>query len=60
MIRLATVGTSNICKKFLSGMMLTGEFELKAVYSRKYETGVSFAKDYEVSRIYTNLERPRY
>lgn len=56
MIRLATVGTSNICKKFLSGMMLTGEFELKAIYSRKYETGVSFAKDYEVSRIYTNLE----
>ena len=56
MIRLATVGTSNICKKFLSGMVLTKEFELRAVYSRKYETGACFAKDYGVSRIYTNLE----
>ncbi len=56
MISIATVGTSNICKKFLSGMILTKEFELNAVYSRKHETGASFAKDYGVDRIYTNLE----
>ncbi len=56
MIRLATVGTSNICDKFLNSAALTGEFELTAVYSRKYETGITFAKKHGCKTVFTNLE----
>ncbi len=55
MIRLATIGTSAICDRFLSGMMLTNEFELSAVYSRNADTGKSFAKKHGCNKYFTNL-----
>lgn len=57
MIRLATIGTSNICDKFLSGVALTNEYELSAVYSRKYETGLAFAKKHGCETVFTDLEK---
>ena len=56
MIRLATVGTSWICDEFLKGADLTGEFSLKAVYSRNYETGKSFGEAHGCETVFTNLE----
>ncbi len=55
MIRLATVGTSNICQGFLSGMRLTEEFTLAAVYSRKEETGRAFAEKNGCDRVFCDL-----
>ena len=56
MIRLGTVGTSAICSKFLSGVRLTDEFILSAVYSRKKETGLSFAKENNCETVFTDLK----
>ncbi len=56
MIRLATIGTSNICDAFLSGVALTNEYALTAVYSRKYETGIDFAKKHGCKTVFTDLE----
>lgn len=56
MIKLATIGTSNICNSFLDGAALTREFELTAVYSRKYDTGITFAKKHGCETVFTNLE----
>ncbi|MBQ8029143.1 MAG: Gfo/Idh/MocA family oxidoreductase [Clostridia bacterium] len=56
MIKLATVGTSEICRNFLNSAFLTKEFSLEAVYSRKEETGLSFAKEFGCRRVFTSLE----
>ena len=56
MIRLATIGTSNICNSFLYGAARTNEYELTAVYSRKYDTGIAFAKKHGCQTVFTNLE----
>ena len=55
MIRLGTVGTSNICRFFIGGANLTKEFVLSAVYSRNFDTGLEFAKEHNCSKVYTNL-----
>jgi len=57
MIRLATIGTSNICQSFLDGAALTKEFELSAVYSRNYATGIDFAKKNNCDKVFTSLEQ---
>lgn len=57
MIRLATVGTSKICDDFLSGMALTNEFKLSAVYSRNLQTGESFARKHGCERVFTDLKK---
>lgn len=57
MIKLATVGTSGICEKFISSAFRCGKFSLEAVYSRKEETAVSFAEKFGCSRIFTSLEK---
>ena len=44
MIRLATVGTSDITEKFLSACRLTGRYEFHTAYSRSLENGEIFAK----------------
>lgn len=56
MIRLGTVGTSNICDEFLSAAKLQGEYVLKAVYSRNYETGFEFAKKHDCKGVFTDLQ----
>ena len=56
MIRLGTVGSSDICKNFLQGVKLTGRFKLCAVYSRSEQTGRSFAKKFGCDRVFTSLQ----
>lgn len=56
MIRLCTVGTSNICDEFLAAADMSGEFSLEAVYSRSYETGKSFAEKHNCKRVFTDLK----
>lgn len=55
MINLGTVGTSSICDNFLSGVALTNEYELTAVYSRKYETGNAFAEAHGCNTVFTDI-----
>ena len=55
MIKLATVGTSSITKKFLSAVALSNRFKLSAVYSRTYEKAVRFAENYGTIPVYTDL-----
>ncbi len=56
MIRLGTVGTSQICRYFLGGAKLSGEFTLSAVYSRNYDTGLAFANDHGCDMVFNDLE----
>lgn len=55
MIRLATVGTSNICEQFVKAILLTKEIELCAVYSRSAEKGEEFALRFNCKKVYTDL-----
>lgn len=55
-IRFGVIGTSNITRVFLKGAELVDSFKLAAVYSRNEETARSFANEYEVDTIFTNLE----
>ena len=55
MIRLGTVGTSFICHSFIGGAKLTGKFKLSAVYSRSYDTGLTFAKEHGCDTVFCNL-----
>ena len=56
MIKLGTIGTSGICEQFLSGVALTNQFVLSAVYSRTYETGYAFGTKFGCSTVFTDLE----
>lgn len=57
MIRLSTVGTSNICDEFLSAVKLQGEYSLEAVYSRNYENGLQFANKHGCKRVFDDLQK---
>ena len=56
MISLGVVGTSAIAHKFLTGVALTGAFQVTAVYSRKEETGRTFAEEEGIPYVFTSLE----
>ncbi len=56
MIRYATIGTSLIAEQFVTGANATGKLQLSAVYSRRCETGVSFAQKFGCKKVYTSLE----
>ena len=56
MIRIATVGTSDICQCFLDGMKLTNQFVLSAVYSRSLKTGTEFAKKNGCNKVFCDIE----
>lgn len=53
-MRFGTIGTSYIVRIFLDGAIKNGG-TLEAVYSRRQETGEAFAKDYQVTKVYTDL-----
>lgn len=55
MIRLGTVGTSGICEHFLHGAELTGQFLLTAVYSRRYDTGITFCQRFGCETVFCDL-----
>lgn len=56
MIKYATIGTSFIAEQFVTGANATGKLQLTAVYSRKYDTGLNFAKKFGCGKIYTSLD----
>lgn len=56
MIKYATIGTSFIAEQFVTGANATGRLQLGAVYSRKNDTGVAFAKKFGCNTVYTSLE----
>ena len=55
MIRLGTVGTSFICRSFIGGAKLSGEFTLSAVYSRTYDNALKFAKEHGCDNVFCSL-----
>ncbi len=58
MIKLATIGTSWITEAFLMGCeLLQGKFKLTAVYSRSYEKGLEFGKQFGCERVICDLEK---
>lgn len=58
MIKLATIGTSWITEAFLLGCgLLKNEFQLTAVYSRNYEKGLEFGKNFGCERVVCDLQK---
>lgn len=53
-MRFGTIGTGYIVRAFLDGVY-KNEACLEAVYSRKEETGMAFAKAYGVTKVYTDI-----
>ena len=56
MIKYATIGTSFIAEQFVTGANATGQMQLVAVYSRKSDTGLAFAKKFGCNKVYTSLQ----
>lgn len=56
MIRFAVIGTNWITEEFIHAARETGEFDLNAVYSRTEEKVAEFARKFEISHTYTNLD----
>lgn len=55
MIKYATIGTSLIAEQFVTGANATGRLQLAAVYSRRSDTGLAFAKKFGCNKVYTSL-----
>ncbi len=55
-LRFATIGTSHIAELYVKGALDTEKWELSAVYSRKYETGKTFADKFGCEKVFTSLE----
>ncbi|MGP8305711.1 Gfo/Idh/MocA family protein [Vibrio sp. YIC-376] len=56
MFKLAIIGTNWISQQFVEAAIQTGEFSLKAVYSRDIEKARSFGTPYNADTFYDNLE----
>lgn len=56
MIKYATIGTSFIAEQFVEGANAMGQMQLVAVYSRRSDTGLAFAKKFGCNKVYTSLE----
>lgn len=56
MIRLAVVGTNWITRQFVDAAHESGCYRLTAVYSRTLEQAQTFANDYNVEHLFTDLE----
>ena len=54
-LRLGTIGSGEIVRHILSAVGKTEGISLEAVYSRSEEKGRSFAADYGVDKVYTEL-----
>lgn len=55
-MRLGTIGTNWITRKFVDAAHQDGFLKLTAVYSRKMETGEKLAAHYGVQNVYTDLQ----
>lgn len=56
MIRYGTIGTGWIVDSFIRGTLLRDELKLTAVHSRDRERGETFAANYGVTTVFTDLE----
>lgn len=56
MIRLAVIGTNWITRQFVDAAHESGKYKLTAVYSRSLDQAQSFASDYLVEHLFTNLD----
>lgn len=56
MIRIAVVGTNWITRQFVDAAHESGHYKLTAVYSRTLEQAQTFASDYMVEHLFTDLE----
>lgn len=56
MIRFAVVGTNWITRQFVDAAHESGHYKLTAVYSRTLEQAQTFANDYMVEHLFTDLE----
>ncbi|WP_455426733.1 Gfo/Idh/MocA family protein [Dryocola sp. LX212] len=56
MIRFAVVGTNWITRQFVDAAHESGHYKLTAVYSRTLEQAQTFASDYMVEHLFTDLE----
>lgn len=55
MLRLGIIGTNWITQQFISAAHETRQYQLTSVYSRRFQSAETFAKDYEEVAIYTDL-----
>lgn len=54
--KLGIIGTNWITKQFVQAAHESGQYVLKAVYSRHEDTGKQFAQPFNVDNVYTDLE----
>jgi len=57
MIKLATIGTSQICESFIGGAKLTGRYELWGAYSRDKKKALAFAEKHGFINTFDSLEK---
>lgn len=56
-IRLGTIGSGPIVHSILDAVKVTEGISCRAVYSRSEETGQALAAEYQVPKVYTDLEK---
>ena len=56
MFNLAIIGTNWISQQFVEAAIQTGEFSLKAVYSREFDKARSFGTPYHAETFYDSLD----
>ncbi|MDG3131732.1 Gfo/Idh/MocA family oxidoreductase [Streptococcus suis] len=56
MIPFGVIGTSNISHRFIEAAHLSTYYQLRAVFSRKIETALTFSSHYENVAVFTDLE----
>lgn len=56
-IRLGTIGSGVIVHSILDNVKVTDGIRCVAVYSRSEEKGTQLAKEYDVSKVYTDMDR---
>lgn len=57
MLNLGIIGTNWITHQFVEAAMEIKEFKLHSVYSRKESTALAFGEPYQVTNIFTDLNR---
>lgn len=54
-MKFAVIGTSWITSDYISSAIESGFWELSAVYSRSYEKGLDFAKNFDKDLVFTDI-----
>ena len=56
MIKFAIIGTSKIAKEFIKCAKTFPNFHLEAIYSRDYDRGLAFGREFACEKVYTDLD----